>query len=126
MTAAAPKTAERKITPGCAACAPAPPPRRSAAVLADQENGRAEALAKIEVDVAMDLVAGFAIGRASTAPHTPTDAPAPVIAPGTPRRTREARQRPALRNLILLGQSIRSRSVPGRLRPGFRREAQRV
>ena len=83
-TTRAPKateTTERRVTPGLRRL------RKAAnadtireAVLADQQNGRAEALAKIEAEKAdaIDLPAAFVLGRPA---QTPADAPAPVPAP---------------------------------------------
>jgi hypothetical protein len=68
-----------------------------AAVLDDQRNGRAEALAKIEAEKAadaeaIDLPAAFVLG----APQTPTDGPHAAPAPGMPGRRQEGQPaRPA-------------------------------
>ena len=89
----------KRTTPGLRRlrASPAAEAIRSA-VLDDQRNGRAKALAKIEAQkaaaaAAIDLPAGFVIGRA---PHLPAGGPSPIAAPGPPASKR--RPRPALRS----------------------------
>ena len=91
----------KRTTPGLRRlrASPAAEAIRSA-VLDDQRNGRAKALAKIEAQkaaaaAAIDLPAGFVIGRA---PHLPAGGPSPIAAPGDARPPAKRRPRPALRS----------------------------
>ena len=69
------------------------------AVLADQRNGRAEALARIEAEKAadpdaIDLPAAFILGRANPAAQPPADALHAFSAPGWARQCRKAAHGP--------------------------------